>query len=125
MTNPDRPLSPHISIYRWPVTMVSSILHRGTGIIMSLGLILLVAWLTAAASGDASYASLTDALQTLIGKLFLFGLSLAFFYHLSNGIRHLVWDAGYGFEKRQATASAWFVLASTAALTAVFWWVAL
>ncbi len=125
MSNPDRPLSPHISIYRWPVTMVSSILHRATGIMMSVGLVLLVAWLTAAASGAASFASLSAALQTLVGKLFLVALSLAFFYHLSNGIRHLVWDAGYGFEKSQATASAWFVLACTAVLAAIFWLVAL
>jgi succinate dehydrogenase / fumarate reductase cytochrome b subunit len=105
--------------------MVSSILHRATGVIMSLGLILLVAWVTAAASGAESFAFVADGLQTLIGKLFLVGLSLAFFYHLANGIRHLVWDAGYGFEKRQATASAWFVLAATAVLAAIFWAVAL
>ncbi len=125
MTNPDRPLSPHISIYRWPVTMVSSILHRATGIVMSAGLVLLVAWLTAAASGPAGFASLTNVLSSLVGKLFLVALSLAFFYHLSNGIRHLVWDAGYGFEKSQANASAWFVLACTAVLAAIFWWAAL
>ncbi len=125
MSNTDRPLSPHISIYRWPVTMVSSILHRATGIIMSVGLVVLVAWLTAAATGAASFESLARLLQTLVGKLFLVGISLAFFYHLSNGIRHLVWDAGYGFEKNQATASAWFVLACTVVLAAIFWWAAL
>ena len=125
MSNSDRPLSPHISIYRWPVTMVSSILHRATGIAMSVGLVVLVAWLFDAASGPEDYAVFATAMSSPIGTLFLVGWSLAFFYHLSNGIRHLVWDMGYGFEKTQANASAWFVLVLTIVLTAIFWWAAL
>lgn len=122
MNNYDRPLSPHLSIYRWPVTMVSSILHRATGIAMSLGFIVLVAWLFDTASGPEAYSTLAAALGSPLGKLFLFGWSFSFFYHLANGVRHLVWDTGRGFEKSQANASAWFVIVLSVVLTAVFWW---
>ena len=121
MSTPDRPLSPHLSVYRWPITMTLSILHRGTGIAMSVGLLVLAAWLVAAASDAEAYAQLSSLLSSLIGRLFLIGWSFAFFYHLANGIRHLVWDTGRGLEKHQANASAWFVLAASASLTAVFW----
>jgi succinate dehydrogenase / fumarate reductase cytochrome b subunit len=117
----DRPLSPHLSIYRWPITMVSSILHRATGVAMSVGFVLFVIWLADTASGPDAYAALADAMGSLLGKILLVGWSWAFFYHLSNGIRHLVWDAGYGFEKEQANASAWLVIAAAVVLTVVFW----
>ncbi len=117
----DRPLSPHISIYRWPVTMVSSILHRATGIALAAGFILFVVWLADIASGPEAYAVLAGAMGSTLGKLLLIGWSWAFFYHLANGIRHLVWDTGRGFEKEQATASAWFVIAASVLLTIVFW----
>ena len=125
MTNHDRPLSPHLSVYRWPVTMVTSILHRASGIAMAAGFIVLVAWLFGAASGPEVYAVFLGAANTLIGKLFLIGWSWAFFYHLSNGIRHLVWDSGRGFEKSQATASSWIVIIGSLVLTAAFWGIAL
>lgn len=125
MTNHDRPLSPHLSVYRWPVTMVTSILHRATGIGMAAGFVVLVTWLFDAASGPEVYAVFLGAANTLIGKLLLVGWSWAFFYHLCNGIRHLVWDAGRGFEKSQATASAWFVIIGSFVLTAAFWGIAL
>ncbi len=125
MTNHDRPLSPHLSVYRWPVTMVTSILHRATGIAMAAGFFVLVAWLFDAASGPEVYAVFLGAANTFVGKLLLIGWSWAFFYHLSNGIRHLVWDSGRGFEKSQATASAWFVIIGSLVLTAAFWGVAL
>ncbi len=125
MTNHDRPLSPHLSVYRWPVTMVTSILHRATGIGMAAGFIVLVAWLFDAATGPGVYAVFLSAANSLIGKLLLIGWSWAFFYHLCNGIRHLVWDTGRGFEKAQATASAWFVIVGSLVLTAAFWGIAL
>ena len=121
MNNNDRPLSPHLSIYRWPVTMVSSILHRGTGLAMSVGLILFVFWLADAANGPEAYAVFAGAMGSTIGLIFLVGWSFAFFYHLSNGIRHLVWDTGRGLEKAQATASAWAVIVLAIILTAAFW----
>jgi succinate dehydrogenase / fumarate reductase cytochrome b subunit len=117
----DRPLSPHLSIYRWPITMVSSILHRATGVAMSVGFVLFVIWLADTASGPDAYAALADAMGSLLGKILLIGWSWAFFFHLSNGIRHLVWDAGHGFEKEQANASAWLVIAAAVVLTVVFW----
>lgn len=121
MSNNDRPLSPHISIYRWPITMTLSILHRATGLVLSIGFIVLVAWLFSAASGIADYSQVLSALDSTPGRVLLIGWSFAFFFHLSNGIRHLVWDAGFGFEKHQANASAWFVLMLATVLTALFW----
>ena len=124
MTNHDRPLSPHLSIYRWPVTMATSILHRATGVAMAVGFIVLVGWLFAAASGPDIHAKFLDAMDSIAGFVLLIGWSFAFFYHLSNGIRHLVWDTGRGLEKGQATASAWFVIVLSVVLTTAFWWVA-
>ncbi len=124
MTNNDRPLSPHISIYRWPITMVSSILHRATGLAMAVGFIVLVVWLFDAASGPDVYAAFLGAMDSVVGRVLLVGWSFAFFYHLSNGIRHLVWDTGRGLEKGQATTSAWFVIVLSIVLTAAFWLVA-
>ncbi len=124
MTNNDRPLSPHLSIYRWPVTMATSILHRATGVGMAVGFIALVGWLFDAASGPDVYAKFLACVDSTIGCVFLVGWSYAFFFHLSNGIRHLVWDTGRGLEKGQASASAWFVIVASIALTAAFWAVA-
>jgi len=121
MRNSDRPLSPHLSIYRWPITMTLSILHRATGVALSIGFVVLVAWLFDAASGEESYAIFVDAMGSTVGELMLIGWSFAFFFHLSNGVRHLFWDAGRGFEMPQANASAWFVLVATIILTAGFW----
>ena len=123
MSNNDRPLSPHLSVYRWPVTMVSSILHRATGIAMAAGFVLLVFWLADTANGPDAYAALAAAMGSVLGRILLVGWSWAFFYHLANGIRHLVWDTGRGLEKGQATASAWLVIAASVVLTAVFWMV--
>ncbi len=125
MNNHDRPLSPHLSIYRWPINMATSILHRATGVAMTAGFIVFVGWLFDAASGPDVYAMFLGAMDTTIGRLLLIGWSYAFFYHLLNGIRHLVWDTGRGFEKGQASASAWFVIVTSVVLTAAFWWVAL
>jgi succinate dehydrogenase / fumarate reductase cytochrome b subunit len=104
--------------------MASSILHRATGIVMAVGFILLVGWLFDAASGPEVYAGFVDVMDSTLGWIVLVGLSWAFFYHLANGIRHLVWDTGRGLEKEQATASAWFVIVASIVLTAIFWWVA-
>ncbi len=124
MSNHDRPLSPHISIYRWPITMALSILHRASGIALSVGFIVLVAWLFDAAAGPDAYAVFLSIMDTVFGKLLLIAWSLAFFYHLSNGLRHLLWDTGVGLEKEQANRSSWMVLAATIVLTAGFWWLA-
>ena len=123
MSNNGRPLSPHLSIYRWPITMTMSILHRATGVAMSVGFIVLAGWLFDAAMGAETYAAMMSYLDTMVGKLLLMGWSFAFFFHLSNGVRHLVWDSGRGFEITTANASAWFVLLLAIVLTALFWWV--
>ncbi len=125
MSNSERPLSPHLSIYRWPVTMTLSILHRATGVAMAVGLIVLAGWLVSAAAGEAEYERFRSMMSTPFGRLLLIGWSFAFFYHLANGVRHLFWDAGKGFEKHQANASAWFVIAVSVAVTAAFWLVQL
>jgi succinate dehydrogenase / fumarate reductase cytochrome b subunit len=125
MSNPGRPLSPHLSIYRWPITMVLSILHRMTGVAMSIGLIVLAAWLMQAAAGPEAYLGFTTAMSGVLGRLFLAGWSFAFFFHAANGIRHLAWDTGRGFDKQNASRSAWIVVGFAVLATAAFWWVAL
>lgn len=101
--------------------MTLSILHRITGVAMSVGLIVMAAWLIQAAAGPEEYQYFRAAMSTLVGRVLLIGWSFAFFLHLANGVRHLVWDTGRGFEKAQANASAWFVLLLAVALTAVLW----
>ncbi len=123
MSNNGRPLSPHLSIYRWPITMTTSILHRATGIALSVGFVIFSIWLYDAASGAESYNVLASFLNSLLGKILLIGLSFSFFFHLGNGVRHLVWDTGRGFEISTANASSWFVLIFAVVLTALFWWV--
>ena len=121
MSNQERPLSPHLSIYRWPISMTLSILHRMTGVALSAGLLALVFWLESIAFGEASYQMFAGWIDTPVGKLLLLGWSFSLFFHLSNGIRHLFWDAGVGFEKRQTDVSAWLVLIATVVLTASYW----
>ena len=101
--------------------MALSILHRATGVANAVGLLVLAAWLIQAAGGEASYATFTTAMGSVPGLLILAGFSFSFFYHLCNGVRHLVWDAGRGFEKHQANRSAYVVILAALALTAAFW----
>jgi succinate dehydrogenase / fumarate reductase cytochrome b subunit len=111
MAHDKRPLSPDLQIYRPQLTSVLSISHRVTGIALSVGALLLVCWLLAAAAGPQAYATL----QGLVRSWF------ALFFHLCNGIRHLAWDAGYGFELRTIYASGWSVVAASALLTGATW----
>lgn len=114
-------MSPHLTVYRWPITMTLSILHRMTGVALSVGLIALVLWLEAIAFGAGPYEMVIGWMDTIIGQLVLLGFSFAFFFHLANGVRHLFWDVGMGFEMRQANVSAWFVLVATVIMTAAYW----
>jgi succinate dehydrogenase / fumarate reductase cytochrome b subunit len=125
MKDSGRPLSPHISIYRWPITMTVSILHRATGVAMSLGLIVMAIWLLSAATGADQYKQVIAALSTIPGQILLIGWSFSFFFHLLNGVRHLVWDTGRGFQVQQANASAWFVIVMATVLNLGFWLVLL
>ena len=122
---PARPLSPHLLIYRLQITSVLSITHRAAGIAMAVGTLLLAAWLIAAASGAEAFAAMQRFLGSWLGLLLLVGWSASLFYHLLNGIRHLFWDAGYGFELKTVRASGLAVLAGTAALTLLAWAVGL
>ena len=88
---------------------------------MTVGLLVLAAWLVSAAAGPVEYDEFVALMSTWIGKALLIGWSFAFFYHLGNGIRHLVWDTGRGFEKRHANASAWFVILAAILVTTAFW----
>jgi len=120
-----RPLSPHLQIYRLPLAAWLSISHRITGVGLTLGTLLLTYWIVAAAYGPVTYADFTDYLTSPLGYLVLFGFSVALFYHLCNGIRHLFWDAGKNFEIAQTNRGNVVVLAGTVILTAVAWALAL
>ncbi len=121
MSKSGRPLSPHLTIYRWPISMTLSILHRLTGVALSGGLVILTIWLLALSYGATAYEPVAALLGTLLGKLLLVAFSYAFFFHFCNGIRHLFWDVGKGFEMRQVVASAWSVVIASLALTLLFW----
>ena len=124
MSTRQRPLSPHLGIYRFMYTMATSIAHRITGIVLSVGLVVLVGWLFAAASGAERYAQASALLSTGFMKLLIAGWLLAFCYHLCNGLRHLNWDLGRGLEKEQARRSAAVVVAATLLLAVLFGYVA-
>jgi succinate dehydrogenase / fumarate reductase, cytochrome b subunit len=121
MTSAQRPLSPHLSIYKPQLTSVLSIGHRATGVVLSVGTVFLVWWLVAAASGERAFAMAQAFWGSWLGLLLLFGWTFSLFFHLCNGIRHLVWDAGWGFELRQTYLSGWTVVAASGALTLIAW----
>ncbi len=104
-----RPLSPFVTIYRWPVTMAASITHRVTGIGLALGMILLAWLLIAVAAGPDAYDEFMSLAQSIIGRLVLFGFAWALVFHFLNGIRHLAWDTGYGFKVRTALGTGFAV----------------
>ncbi len=125
MANRERPLSPHLQVYRWQITMTMSILHRASGIVLAVGAFALAWWLLAVAAGGQDYADAAACLASPLGKLVLFGFSLSLVYHLLNGIRHLLWDAGWGFEIPEVYRSGWTVAGLTVVLTALIWFFAL
>lgn len=121
-----RPLSPFMigPYYRPQMTSVLSITHRITGAALAVGTLVLVYWLAAAALGPEAYARAQGVLSSMLGQLVLFLFTWALFYHLANGIRHLVWDAGCGLEIEQATKSGWAVVWSSIVLTLLCWLIA-
>ena len=125
MSTQNRPLSPHLQVYRPQLTSILSITHRATGIVLSLGTIVLAVWLVALASGRETFHAVSGVIGSLPGKLLLFLFTLALFYHLCNGIRHLFWDAGYGFELEQVYTSGKAVVGASVLLTIITWIVAL
>ena len=108
------PLSPHLSIYRWPITMAASIIHRATGIALAIGTLFIAWWLIAAASGPDAYDNFAGFAASTLGRLILFGLVGSLAFHLLNGLRHLAWDLGYGYSLPTSRRSAAFVFGMSA-----------
>lgn len=117
MTPADRPLSPHLQIYKPQLTSMLSISHRLTGVALGLGTLFLVWWLIAAAMSDGAFATAQTFFGSWLGLLLLFGWTYSFFFHLCNGVRHLMWDSGYGLDLRTAYTTGWVVLAASGVLT--------
>ncbi|MGB3269987.1 MAG: succinate dehydrogenase, cytochrome b556 subunit [Rhodanobacter sp.] len=124
MAETQRPLSPHLQVYRWQVQMVTSILHRATGIALAVGGLLVVCGLLQLAAGEDSFDRFRAIVGSPVGMVLLFGWSWALFYHLCNGIRHLIQDAGLGYEIPQFVRSSWLSVAGSIVLTVACWaWV--
>lgn len=121
MMSRERPLSPHLQVYRWQITMTMSILHRATGVALAAGAFLFAWWLVAAAMGPEAYATFVECMRSPLGLLALFGFSFALVYHTFNGIRHLLWDIGYGYEIPKFYATGWAVAALTLVVTLGLW----
>jgi len=116
-----RPLSPHLTVYRWPVTMTMSILHRVTGGALYFGTLLVAWWLIAAAISENYFDFVNMVLGSWLGRLVLFGYTWALVHHMIGGLRHLVWDTGAGLEKHTASRLAWANIAISVVLTALVW----
>ncbi len=121
MTTDNRPLSPHLQVYRFEWTMAYSIIHRITGVGLAFGTIFMAYWLLALAGGVESFTTAQDVAGSIIGRLLLFGWTWALFYHLANGIRHLFWDAGKGLSLETAALSGHIMVASSVVLTLLTW----
>jgi succinate dehydrogenase / fumarate reductase cytochrome b subunit len=124
MVTDKRPRSPHLGIYRWQITMTMSILHRATGVALAVGTLALVYWLVAAGMGPDSYADAQALFGSWFGQFLLWGWTFSLFYHLSNGVRHLAWDAGWGFKIKTFYITGYTVWVVAALLTAAALWMA-
>jgi succinate dehydrogenase / fumarate reductase cytochrome b subunit len=120
----DRPMSPHLQVWRWHVTMATSILHRGTGMALYAGLLVLAGWVVALASGPDAYGVYMGLLASPLGLLVLFGLTVAFLYHLANGVRHLFWDTGKGLEPKTADMTGWAAIVFGLVAAILIWIIA-
>jgi succinate dehydrogenase / fumarate reductase cytochrome b subunit len=125
MAHVNRPLSPHLDVYRWQWSNTLSIVHRFSGVMLTAGALVLTFWLASLAAGPGAYETVIVLLRSPVGLLLLVAWTFCFFYHLCNGIRHLAWDVGYGFEISQARKSGMLVLAAALVLTAGTWLAAL
>lgn len=117
----ERPLSPHLQIYRPQITSISSILHRFSAVVLVFGFIALCVGLICLTAGGSAFSAFTSLMTTKVGWLFLFGWSAAFFYHACTGIRHMIFDAGFLFAKKNAAASGYVVIGMAVILTLTFW----
>ena len=121
MAETSRPLSPHLQVYKWQVQMLTSILHRATGIVLAFGSLIVLWGLAALASGADAYAHFAACAGSPLGLLVLFGWTWAFAYHLCNGIRHLVQDAGAGYAIAQFVRSSWLSIVGSLVVTVLIW----
>jgi len=121
MAQPDRPLSPHLQVYRWQITNTLSILHRLTGVALGVGTLLMAYWLIAIAAGPEAFATAQGLVGSIAGRVILLGFTFALAFHFSNGIRHLFWDSGRGFELSTVHTSGWIVVVASAVLTLATW----
>lgn len=116
-----RPLSPHLQVWRWHVTLAASILHRVAGVAIYGGLLILTGWVFALNAGPGAFAAYAGALASPVGLVVLFLITLALLFHLANGVRHLFWDVGFGFRPTTADATAWGAFLFAAAANAALW----
>ena len=116
-----RPLSPHLQIYKWQLTSIMSIGHRASGIALSLGSFLIVIWLVTLATGPEYFSHVNKLISHWFGQLVLFGFSVVLFYHMLNGVRHLSWDLGYGFDLTTVYKTGYSVLITAIILTTITW----
>jgi succinate dehydrogenase / fumarate reductase, cytochrome b subunit len=117
----ERPLSPHFQIYRWPIPMMMSIAHRITGAALYFGTLLMAWWLIAAGSGPNAYAKMGGFMSSAFGRLILFGYTWALIHHMLGGIRHLIWDAGYGFDPGEREGLSIATILGSVVLTVLLW----
>jgi succinate dehydrogenase cytochrome b subunit len=117
----ERPLSPHLGIYRMTITMLMSIVHRITGAALYFGTLLLAAWLISIAMGERTYASVNALFGHPLGKFVLFGYTWAVFHHMLGGMRHLLWDTGRGLQPRSADVLGWLTIVGSLSLTGLLW----
>ena len=121
MIDNQNPLSPHLQIYRWHISSLLSITHRISGVINLFALILIFFWLLVLSFGEINYESFLLLINSFIGKFFLIGFTWSMSFHLLSGLRHLIWDFGYGFEIKTANISGIIVIISSLILTITFW----
>ena len=121
MNDSNNPLSPHLQIYRWHISSLLSITHRISGVINLMGLILIFFWLLFLSIGENNYELFLLIINSFFGKFILIGFTWSMSFHLLSGIRHLVWDLGYGFEVKTANISGAIVIVSSLLLTIIFW----
>ena len=121
MAQQDRPLSPHLQVYRWQITMVMSILHRFSGVGLGLGTLLMAYWLIAAAAGPDDFNTAQNFVGSFVGRIILLGFTFALTFHFCNGMRHLLWDSGRGFELSSVRITAWIVVIASVVLTLATW----
>jgi succinate dehydrogenase / fumarate reductase, cytochrome b subunit len=117
----ERPLSPHLSVWRWHVTMLGSILHRASGMALYVGAIGFAVWLVALGIGPGAFDALNAFVKSIFGQIIVYGLVACLSYHLANGVRHLAWDLGQGFKPQTADATAWCALAFAALAPVGVW----